>query len=83
MLKRLIDRVQHIDKLEEIGLPRDQYALTGGAWLAIMQIRENKDIDIVVTEELHKVYASYFINSEFRKTTDQFIDKSGKHGKKQ
>ena len=85
MPKKLSERIEHIELLERLNLPRNEYALTGGAWLAVMKIRPNKDIDIVVSESLKQNYGIYLdaLDGPLRRSTIQFIDKSGKHGKKQ
>lgn len=85
MHKKLIEKIQHIDALDMLDLPRGDYAITGGAWLAIMDIRKNEDIDIIVNTQVKANYNKYLdaLSSLERLLADQYVDKSGKHGRKQ
>jgi len=46
--------MRYLDELCELNLPSDQYAVFGSGVLAIRGLRENRDIDIVVKQELWK-----------------------------
>lgn len=48
----LIDRVKYIDALRVADLPSDQFTVVNSAWLAMMEIRGNGDLDIVVSSKL-------------------------------
>ena len=50
------------DKLDEIGLNPDNAIVIGSGILNALNLRESKDIDVVVTEEKHKELCS---NSRF------------------
>ncbi len=43
-----------LKELDKLNLPKDKYAVTSSGPLAIRGIREAKDIDLVVTEDLWK-----------------------------
>jgi predicted nucleotidyltransferase len=43
---------QVIQKIKDIGLPAGKYIVVGGSVLAVRQIRETKDIDILVLPEV-------------------------------
>ena len=44
--------MRFIEELEKLHLPRDKFAIFGSGPLAIRKIRENKDIDILIREDL-------------------------------
>lgn len=41
-----------LEELDKLDLPKDKYAITSSGTLAIRGIRQAKDIDLVVTEDL-------------------------------
>lgn len=41
-----------LEELDKLDLPKDKYAITSSGPLAVRGIREAKDIDLVVTEDL-------------------------------
>lgn len=45
---------QLLGKLKKLSLPQNQYAIYGAGPMAIRNIRETKDIDIVAKDELYK-----------------------------
>ena len=47
-----IRRVNHIDKLEKLGLPKNKYVIVSSGVMALYGIRENDDLDISVTPDL-------------------------------
>jgi hypothetical protein len=55
--------IKYMDELRAIDLPREQYAVFGSGVLARHGIRENRDLEIIVTpelwEELTKTHAPY------------------------
>lgn len=81
----MIERVQYIEILDYLNLPRDQFMLSGGAWLSIMGIRLNKDIDLIVTDNLRNQYDSYLdvLDPKYKDLVKLYIDIRGKHGRKQ
>jgi hypothetical protein len=48
----LIERIKYIDALRVADLPPDQFTVVNSAWLALMDIRANGDLDIVISSEL-------------------------------
>lgn len=44
--------MNYLGELSKLNLPKDQYAIFGSGPLAVRKLRENKDIDIIVTKEL-------------------------------
>jgi len=46
--------VKYIKEVLRLNLPKDEYALFGSACLAVRGLRENKDIDVLVKDELWK-----------------------------
>ncbi len=73
-----------MDILETLSLPQDQYMMTGSVWLAIMSIRKNKDIDIILTEKLRKEYSYYLdkLEPSAQKAVRFCIDISSKHSRR-
>lgn len=43
-----------LEQLRKLNLPQDQYAVYGSGPLAIRKIREAKDLDIIVTDDLYQ-----------------------------
>ncbi|MEK6758011.1 MAG: hypothetical protein AABX88_02685 [Nanoarchaeota archaeon] len=43
-----------LNELNKLNLPKDEFAIFGSAVMAIKGIREAKDIDLIVTNELYK-----------------------------
>ena len=80
----MVEKIKHFDLLMKLNLPRDQFLLTGGVWLAIMGIRANKDIDIIVSSELNNQFDNYVnaLDEDMRFLVKQHIDKSKKHANK-
>jgi len=48
--------VKYIQILDNIGIPRDEYTLCNSAILSAIGIRENADLDIVITSKLRKEF---------------------------
>jgi len=46
------DMMKYLDELKSLNLPKDKFAIFGSGPLAIRNMRENKDIDIIVNREL-------------------------------
>ncbi|MCD6558103.1 MAG: hypothetical protein J7K31_03685 [Candidatus Aenigmarchaeota archaeon] len=44
--------MKHLDELRRLKLPRDKFAIFGSGCLAIRNIRDNNDLDIIVKPEL-------------------------------
>lgn len=44
------------NQLMELNLPEGKYAIFGSGPLAVREIRENRDLDLIVTEELFNEY---------------------------
>ena len=43
-----------LQKIKELNFPKDQYVVVGSGILDVLGIRKSNDIDIAVTESLHK-----------------------------
>jgi len=52
--------VELLKELDDLDLPKNQYAITASGSLAVRGIRDSKDIDIIVTEELWERIASKY-----------------------
>lgn len=44
--------MKHIEELKRLSLPKDDFAIFGSGPMAVRGIRENKDLDLVVTPTL-------------------------------
>jgi len=49
---RVIGTIRLLDHLLEAALPAEEYVLVNSAWLALMGIRENGDLDILISRKL-------------------------------
>ena len=49
-----------LKELDNLDLPNNQYAITASGTLAVRGIRDSKDMDIIVTEELWERIASKY-----------------------
>jgi len=80
----VIEKVKCIELLDSLNLPKDQYLITGSAWLAVMGIRNNKDIDIILSMGTRKSYDHYMglVPEDMRPKVQEGIDKSMKHERK-
>jgi hypothetical protein len=74
----MIEKVKYIKILDRLRLPREDYLLTGGAWLAIMDIRDNGDLDIIASSKLYEIYNDHFngLNSKWKRRVRNHFDKS-------
>ena len=50
----LTDKVQLLAQLDEMGIDKDEYCLTQSSILSIMGIRDNDDLDIIISSNLRK-----------------------------
>jgi len=80
----MIEKLKYLDLLDKLNLPKSEYVITGGSWLTLMDIRENDDIDIIVSAKLKEKYDSYLerLDSTTRLEAKSKIDKSKKHANK-
>lgn len=44
--------IKHLDELEDLNLPKDQYVIFGSGPLAVRGLRVNHDLDILVTDKI-------------------------------
>lgn len=44
--------MKYLDEFKKLNLPKDKFAIFGSGPLAIRNLRENKDIDIIVKQDL-------------------------------
>ena len=70
----MIEKVKYIRILDKLRLPREEYLLTGGAWLAIMDIRVNGDLDIIASSRLYEIY-----NDHFNRLDSKWKRRASKH----
>lgn len=52
--------VKQLNELEKLNLPRDEFAICGSGPLAVREIRDSHDIDIVVKKKLWKQLAKKY-----------------------
>ena len=50
----MLERVKHIDVLVAAQLPTDEFAVVHSAWLALMGLRTNGDLDVILSAGLRK-----------------------------
>ena len=55
-----MDFKDFLEELRKLKLPNDQYAIFGSGPLAVRDIREAEDLDIIVTEGLYKELESKY-----------------------
>ena len=56
---------QLLEELDKLNLPKDKYAITSSGPLAVRGIREAKDIDLVVSEDLwRELGTKYLVNKK-------------------
>ncbi len=53
-IKPLIKNINGLNYLDEAGLPRGEYALVQSSILALMGVRQNDDVDIIISSEARK-----------------------------
>ena len=70
-----MNEIKHYDDLMEASLPAGEYVLVNSVWLAMMGIRENGDLDILLSSKLWK---SRFKNFK----TDQSFGMPGTNSRK-
>ena len=80
----MIERVRFIELIEKMSLDKDDFLLTGSVWLAVMGIRDNKDIDIIANSRLKNAYEWYLsrLGEDERVEAKESIDLSSKHARK-
>jgi hypothetical protein len=68
-----MNRAEVINKVKALNLPLGEYIVIGGSCLAIKEIRESKDIDILITPELFEELQSkgWEVDAEFEKKWDR------------
>ena len=50
----MIERIRHIGELLSAELPGDEFAVLHSAWLALMVLRPNGDLDVAITSKLRR-----------------------------
>ena len=50
--KKLTSKLKHLSKLDEMGIDRDDYCLCQSSILTVMGIRDNDDLDIIISSKL-------------------------------
>ena len=49
-----VNRINFLEELDKMGIPREEYTICQSAWLTMMGIRKNDDLDIVVSSRLRE-----------------------------
>jgi len=50
----MIERIRHIEGLQSARLPADEYAVVHSAWLTLMGMRPNGDLDLIMSSRLRR-----------------------------
>ena len=53
-VKPLTEKIKLLKKLDELGIDRNEYCLAQSSILAVMGIRQNDDLDIIISSKLRK-----------------------------
>ena len=53
-IKPLTNKIQLLEQLDAMGIDRDEYCLTQSSILSVMGIRDNDDLDIIISSKLRK-----------------------------
>ena len=62
----LLERIRHLKDLEKAKLPLEEYVLVNSAWLALMGIRRNGDLDLIISSTLWESrFANYPSDQSF------------------
>jgi hypothetical protein len=73
---KLTSKLKHLSKLDEMGIDRDDYCLCQSSILTIMGIRNNDDLDIIISSKLRNQNISFpqgiDVFDENRKKFDYF-----------
>lgn len=72
----MIKKIKHIALLQKIELPTDQFALVGGCWFPVLNIRDNNDLDLLVSQCLKPTLHIYF--GKLTTAEKKVVDNSGK-----
>ena len=48
----MLNKIRSINEFIKYGLPEEEYAIVNSAWLSMMGIRINGDLDIIITDKL-------------------------------
>ena len=56
----MIERIKLIEHLLDSDLPRGEFAIAHSAWLALMGLRQNGDLDIIISSFLRKKFFSNY-----------------------
>ena len=60
------ERIRHLEGLQEANLPADEYEIIHSAWLALMGLRPNGDLDIIISSKLRRErFSEYDANVTF------------------
>ena len=80
----LSQRVRHLDILKMLPLSPVGYLVTGGAWLAVMEIRDNDDVDIIISDDSRRKCELWkeTLPMDDQKLVKDSIDWSKKHSRK-
>lgn len=73
---KLTSKLKHLSKLDEMGVSRNEYCLCQSAILTTMGVRDNDDLDIIISSKLRKQNITFPIGIEVfdanRKKFDYF-----------
>jgi len=51
---KLTSKLKHLSKLDEMGISRNEYCLCQSSILSVMGVRDNDDLDIIISSKLRK-----------------------------
>ena len=51
-IKPLTNKIKLLEEMDKMGVSRDEYCLTQSSILSIMNIRDNDDLDIIISSKL-------------------------------
>ena len=51
---KLTSKIKHLSKLDKMGVSRDEYCLCQSSILTVMGVRDNDDLDIIISSKLRK-----------------------------
>ncbi len=49
-------KIKYLDKLLKLGIPKDNFCLIQSAWFPVMDMRQNGDLDFIITSDIVEKY---------------------------
>ena len=56
----MLENIKYLDSLKKCNLPKSEYVIINSAWLAMMSIRTNGDLDVMISSKLWETNFSEF-----------------------